>query len=459
MKRKLTAAALALAMALGLTACGESSRFKLNLNPQELYALPELPAQYTELNSQISAILESGAEYAAPTSGTRVQSVQMVDLDSDGSEEAVAFFRRSEDEKPLKIYIFKTVEGAYQPAAVIEGSGAAISSINYSDLNSDGRTELVVGWKVNTELQALSVYALRTGSGEELLRPEEVLKSVSYVKYAITDLDQDSLQEVVILRADEEGSGLAEYYSWGHSGSMAQSATAVSMTMAELSRQGRLTQGTLSGGVPALFITGVTEQSRSITDILTLQAGELDNILLSASTGVSRVTSDYYGLYPTDINADGLTEIPVPVELPRWSEEGDAYCRIDWMQFDAEGGGEMALRTYHDMESRWYFQLPELWTDEIMISRTVMSDEAAVTFYRMREEESPTPFLRITAITGTNRDIKAVRGGRFILSRQMETSYTAELLEGNETWGDNALTPDQVRSAFSIIATEWTSGD
>ena len=457
MKQRIFALLAAMGMALGLTGCGESSSLKLNLNPQELYALPELPAQYTDLNSQLYEILASGAEYAAPTSGTQVQSVQMVDLDSDGVEEAVAFFRRSEDEKPLKIYVFKTVEGAYRPAAVIEGSGTAISSINYSDLNSDGRTELVVGWKVNTELQALSVYALRVGIGEELLRPEEVLKSVSYVKYAITDLDRDQLQEVVILRADEEGNGLAEYYSWGQSGALAQSATAVSMTMAELSRQGRLTEGTLSDGTPGLFVTGVTEQSRAITDIITLSEGELHNILLSASTGVSRVISDYYGLYPTDLNGDTVTEVPVPVELPLWSEEGDAYYRIDWMSFDAQGSAQSMLRTYHDMASRWYFQLPEAWTDGVMVSRTVMSDEASVTFYRL-SEDVPVPVLRITAITGTNRDIKALRGGRFILSRQMETTYTAELLEANETW-EQGLTPDQVRAAFSIIATEWTSGD
>ncbi|MBQ5927575.1 MAG: VCBS repeat-containing protein, partial [Oscillibacter sp.] len=174
---------------------------------------------------------------------------------------------------------------------------------------------------------------------------------------------------------------------------------------------------------------------------------------------VSRVISDYYGLYPTDINADGVTEVPVPVPLPKWSEEGDDYYRVDWMQFGPEGSGQTLLRTYHDMESRWSFQLPQEWTDAIMVSRTTMSDEAGVTFYRMERDSVPVPFLRISAITGTNRDIKALRGNRFILSRQMETSYTAELLEGNSRWGETALTPDQVRSAFSIIATEWTAGD
>ena len=83
---------------------------KLTLNSEDLYSLPTLPAKYTELNTQLNEILESGAEYAAPTSGANIQSVQLVDLDGDGREEAVAFFRNAAEEKPLKIYIFTATE-------------------------------------------------------------------------------------------------------------------------------------------------------------------------------------------------------------------------------------------------------------------------------------------------------------------------------------------------------------
>ena len=34
----------------------------------------------------------------------------------------------------------------------------------------------------------------------------------------------------------------------------------------------------------------------------------------------------------------------------------------------------------------------------------------------------------------------------------------AELLEANDTW-NNRITEDEVRAAFSLIATEWTEGD
>lgn len=458
MKRRLGMLLLTLLAALTLSGCGET-QLRLDLNPQELYALPELPAQYTTLNALISEILSTGAEYAAPTTGTRVQNVQMVDLDRDGSDEAVAFFRNAGDEKPLKIHVFKSVEGVFHPAAVIEGSGTAISSVNYTDLNSDGRTEIVVGWKVNTELQALSVYALRKGTAEEPLRPEEVLKSVQYVKYAITDLDRDQLQEVMILRSDEEGMGIAEYYTWGQTGNMARSATSVSMTMADLSRQGRLTEGILSDGTSALFVTGVNDENHAITDVLTLREGELNNILLSNITGMTRCIAEFYGLYSTDMNGDGTTEVPIPAPLPGWGEDDTPDYRIDWLSIAPDGSAETTLRTYHDMENRWYFRLPESWTDHIMLSRSTISDEAAVTFFRIGEgEEKTLPVLRISAITGPNRDIKALRGARFILSRQLETTYTAELLEGNENW-EYALTTDEVRSLFSIIAAEWTAGN
>ena len=72
----------------------------------ELYSLPQPPEDYLDLQTALSAFLDSGAEYAAPVSGANRQSVQLVDLNADGVKEAVAFFRTA-DERPLKVCIFK----------------------------------------------------------------------------------------------------------------------------------------------------------------------------------------------------------------------------------------------------------------------------------------------------------------------------------------------------------------
>ena len=421
------------------------------LSPQELYRLPKLPVEYTELDSRIGEILAEGAEYAAPVSGSNIQPVQLVDLNSDGQEEAVAFFRNSSAEKPLKICIFTPVGDGYEQTAAIESSGTSINSIIYSDLNRDGYTELLVGWRTTTDLQALVVYSLRGNEPEELMRS-------NYVRYTLADLDEDRMQELVILRStEEEGGNVADYYVWQDGQLQMKTPARVSMTMAELSQQGRVTAGRLQDGSPALFVTGVEESVFSITDILAVRNEELTNISLSDSTGASTEIALFRSLYPMDINSDGITEVPIPEVLPDWDDGDSSYQRIDWRSYDAEGTGTPVLSTYHSIEDGWYLRLPDSWRDQILVTRSVIPDEAYVTFYAWTQEGIE-PFLRISAITGNSRSIKASRGGRFTLSRQAETTFTAELLEGNDTW-ENGITEDQVREAFSLIAKEWTYGD
>lgn len=445
MAKRIRALAAALALSAALSGCGG---FNIEFNPEELYALPELPAKYTELNARLNAILEDGAEYAAPMSGANIQPVQLTDLDGDGQQEALAFFRKAEDEKPLKIYIFSAKGDSYEQSAVIEGSGASVYSVVYSDLDGDGRTELIVGWRVNAELQALSVYAL-TPAG-----PQELLRSVSYVRYASVDLDGDGLRELVVLHADEEGDGIADCYDWRKGALAALSPARISVTMAELSQQGRLTAGTLRGGEPALFVTGVTEQSGAVTDILALRNGELTNIVLSEATGVSGEIAPFYGLYPMDINGDGRTEVPAPVS----SDSAPPYHRIDWRSFGLDGAGETAAATYHCMEDGWYLQLPEAWTGRVETERSSTGGDAGVTFYVLNEEGvRGSAILRITTLTGSGREVRATRGNRFSLSRQSDVIYTAELPE-TPPW-DQAMTAEEVREAFSLIAREWIPGD
>ena len=425
---------------------------RMTLNSEDLYTLPTLPAKYTELNAQLSAILEGGAEYAAPTSGANTQAVQLVDLDGDGREEAVAFFRNAEEEKPLKIYIFTAADDRYVQSDLIEGSGTGIYSIAYNDLDGDGRMELLVGWKATAELQALEVYALRPTGAESLARSD-------YVKYTTADLDQDQRQELVVFHADAEGAGVADYYRWQEDGSFAiQSSARLSMTMAELNQQGRVTQGSLEGETPALFVTGVTETARAVTDIRAVRNGELANIVLSDLTGVSGEIASFAALYPADLNNDGITEVPVPVETYVLGEEvGPSFQRVDWYAYDSAGRSQLVQRTYHAVEDRWYLRLPEAWVDRIWISRSATADEATVTFFQM-EEGRAEPFLRITAITGSNRETRAARSGRFLLSRQSEVIYTGELLEANNAWR-YGVTADEVREAFSLITPEWSAGD
>lgn len=443
--------ALMLLVCLTFTGCS----LKFATSPEDLYCLPQLPPEYTELNNCIQALLKDGAEYAAPTSGTNIQPVQLVDLDGDGREEALAFLRNTNDEKPLKIYIFSPRGQSYVQTAVIEGNGTAISSIAYKDLDQDGKLELVIGWKVGSELQALTVYSLREQKPQELMRTD-------YVKYAVADLSRNKTQQIVVLRSDDEGDGVADYYSWGKNRtSLTLSSTArLSVTMAELN-SGQVTIGALSDGTPALFVTGVSDSSTEMTDILAVKQGGLVNVTLSDTTGVTTEVYRYLSLFPTDINNDGITEVPVAVSVPtRSGGTREVYYRIDWHSYGNDGKGTTVEFTYHDTEDGWYLVMPSAWKGKILITRTqTSSDEACVTLsHRESPNAEPQDFLCIYTMSGDNREVKAVRGNRFILSRQAETVYAAELLDGNAGW-EYGMTEDRLRASFHLITTEWMGSD
>lgn len=448
--KKLLAVPLALCLCLLLTGCLFNSRV------EDLYSLPQLPEEYTELKNKIDAILSDGAEYAAPLSGSNVQPVQLVDLDGDGTEEAVAFFRKSTEEKPLKIYIFRVQGESYEQAAVIEGSGTAIYSISYTDMDGDGVMELAVGWRVNNTdpdnlqtLQALSVYQLKE------LQPKELLQK-TYAKYIIADLNEDKKKELIIIRSDEETNCTADYYRWENHALELTSSARVSTSVAELSQTtSRVSVGTLKEGKPALFVTGVEESSIAITDVLTSRDGDLVNITQSSTTGVSTEIFRYLSVYPQDINNDGVTEVPVPTPLPTQGEGGVCY-QVDWRSYDAEGNVDTVLTTCHDVDDGWYLVIPSSWSEKVLATRKVsMSGGATVTFAVIGDMgEPPREFMRI--YTQSN-DEDNDRSDRLTLSRGSGKLYTAEILE-NGSW-NGSFTEEELHSAFYVIQPEWLTGD
>lgn len=422
-------------LGLLLLACLLLAGCRMDSTVEELFTLPRLPTEYTTLSRQLDQLLSEGYEYMAPTSGRNIQSLQMVDIDGDGQDEALAFFRLSNGEKPLKIYVFHSREDSYELASIIESSGTAIGSIYYEDLTGDGRKELIVGWKISADVQTVTVYDMRPG-------PVQLMQS-NYTRLSFQELNGDGIPSLLLLRTNSDNQPVAEFCSWQDGSLSVSHRCALSSTMAELN-QGSVVTGKLDQDTPAVFITGINSQGIAVTDILVWQedAG-LVNAALDRSTGLSAATAPYRQLTPQDINGDGITELPRPDSSVSDTKQADGM--VFWEQYRPDGLATVE-RTYHCLSGGWYFILPEDWTGEV----TALASDAGIGETQVTLSVQGEKALSICALTGENRERRALRGNRVVLKRRTGTIYAAETLSGIYSLDEETL-----RQNFNLIVHSW----
>lgn len=94
MKRYICLVGLLALLAAALTGCGFSDD-----SVEELFTLPRMAEEYTGLTQELEALITQGYEYASPTGGRNIQSVQMADLDGDGQPGGPGLFPHEQRRK------------------------------------------------------------------------------------------------------------------------------------------------------------------------------------------------------------------------------------------------------------------------------------------------------------------------------------------------------------------------
>lgn len=407
-------------------------------NIDQYFSLPMASEEYRQLQSLIDEELASGSEYAAPIHGSYRQSVQLSDVDGDGADEALAFFRDAA--KNPKINIYDSENGEYRLALCISGEGSSIGRIDYADLTGDGQKELLVSWQISSGLSVLGVYSLAGWSGDVLL-------STDSAEFVTGDINRDGCDELLNLRAANSTTYLVDQYTFP----LGQEPQATSAALsAGISALQRLRMVTLAGDAPALLAESTLTTGDLVSDLFVCRDGSLINLTMNRTTQISETRRSYSLVYAQDIDGDGSTEIPHPQQL--YSRGDEVFWSIAWFRYDASGRASTIMTTYHCVTDNWYLVLPSGWDVGLTVRRDdSVSGERAVILSRLRSDGSLEDYAAVYAITGENRYERARLDNRFLLQEEGTTVYAAKILDGKTD-------ENTIRSRFHVIYTDWSSG-
>ena len=412
----------------------------ISLDSDDFYALPKRSQQYNDLQSAVERAMGSG-EYSAPVSGSNRQAVQQEDLDGDGKKEALVFCKQMSAEHPLKVLILKQTADSYRLISTIEGDGTAFDSVQYAQIDGLPGMELLLSRRIGEQVQQhLTVYQLTDGTVTELM-------SSRYSASAVTDLDADGLSDVFILLSNADGpTGYADLYRY-RDGAMQKDAEASLSGSAESVK--RILTGSVAEGVPAVYVASAFDESHLITDVFALRGDVFTNISQNAESGQSSETVRNYYVYSSDIDNDGVIEIPgtVPLaELPADDSSAGQY-RIVWYNLNVDGVRSDKMSTYHNFAEGWFFYLPDAWCQSLAVSKVPMGDRQSGTrFSFVSEDGSVKPLLTVAAFTGEDAAQRIREAGFLPLANRGEVSYGALIAEGTD------LTEEDLKARFSFIA-------
>ena len=413
---------------------------------EQMYALPKRSESYNNLQSAIDGAM-TDLDYSAPLTGENQQTVQLADLDGDGTEE-VLLFAKGGQERPMKILIFRALEDAYVHVDTVSCNGSTFDLVEYVEIDGAPGLEVVVGRQLSDQvIRSASVYSFTDGEMEQLL-------SVNYTRFLTADMDSDGLSELLVLRPGQTETDNGVVTLYGMEAGTMERANEVNMSQ-PADKLKRIILGQLQDGVPAVYVASAVGDTAIITDVYAVVNGLFTNVSYSNESGTSVQTLRNFYVYADDIDNDGVVELPYLITMKPVGEARatDRHHLIRWFSMATDGKEVDKLYTYHNFVGGWYVQLGGLWASRV----SVVSAGNQYEFYLWDEEYAAAhKIMTIYALTGQNREEQGNAEDRFVLYRTDSTVFAATLHEAAQRV---ELSRDSVIYSFRMIQQDWKTGE
>ena len=351
---------------------------------------PSLNDQQTELKAVISKYLPEQAEILTPLDMKEAQSIFLEDLDGDGQEEMIVFYKMTNRAESMKGIVLKKKEKVWKKIAEFDGTGFFLSEVQFVDLNNNGRKEIVAGFRFSEELddKGLLVYDIFSDDSPKLLLDKP------YTHVVIDDFQQQKNNELVLIKFDRNSFNKMVLYRYARE-QMTEFATLELDPYVDGYLQA--ISGLITNKQKGIILDGYIGAHSGFTNVITINNDTFTNVF----DAESEATFKPYATKSEDINGDGILEISLPTKPISKKERSYAetpyyetyYQLTD--QFDLKA----VARRFFNYEFLYEIQIPATWPDQINIERSednryikfidVLTNEVLFDVYATEKEKEP----------------------------------------------------------------------
>lgn len=284
------------------------------------------PLYYEEYEDLVEAFndkVNSELVLCNPQKGDYRSAIVIEDVDSDGEDEALIFYKNAEDNTTVRMHYMDFIDGKWISKGDFNGYGSAVESLKIADLDLDGASEFMITWHASAS-NVMSLYrtAPKVGDYKEISNESCSLSEV-------VDIDSDGRKELFLI-SHNNASGT----SHRNAKVMRVSGSSV-VLMGETKLDPNISSYTsiktekASNESPMrIYVDALKGEQQMITELVYWDSSksELCAPFLDAETMTNNITLRHEPIESADINNDGIIDIPVQSKI---FGKGDNLLTVD----------------------------------------------------------------------------------------------------------------------------------
>ena len=387
---------------------------------------PSLSKEQQQIYLALQDAVGSGITLQYPRAGANLSAFTVVDLDNDGEDEALVFYKKTSltaMENGLRLSVLDQVKGEWMSVCDRPADGTEVERIVISPMGSeDSQNQIFVGYSgVDQSDKSLTVYRYSDSEVQQLF-------TAAYTMFDVADLDGDQAQELLVLgKLTENTSSSAAMYRLQNGTVKDNGKLDLRTGFTDFSQ---VQYGRLEDGTTGIYIDGVTGPSSLQTEVLHVQGETLAYVL--ADSDVVAKTNRSVGYLSMDLDGDGSVEIPVQEPFPGYGADSSDQVRLTrWLGVSGSQLQEK-MRGYFSLNDGCMFLLPQSWYDKVTAVTDTLTGDIVFCRYDGEMNDHMTELLRYSVAQDTESQEERDTEGYQLLHTRGKASYYMKAAETDD---------------------------